>query len=129
MNILIKFFKDGEEGAAMVETAISLFTFSLFMLGTMELTNVIWSRMTLNYALADSARYAYVNSSTITQSSLQSYALKLFPVSSGLKPSFTVTIVPNTSVKIQGNLNYTFMMVPSAKINYTSSILQPLPPS
>src|SRR3990167_8243964 len=52
-----------EDGAATVETAIALLAFLVMMLGAIELASVSWGKVSLNYAISQSARYAYVNSS------------------------------------------------------------------
>lgn len=118
-----------EGGAATVETAIALFAFLVMMLGAIELASVSWGKVSLNYAISQSARYAYVNSSSITGQSVDSYAATLVPSSSSMTFTFTSNIVPKTSISITGNLQYSFIMLPSVKVNLTSTILQPLPPS
>lgn len=123
-------YKSEKKGTTMVEFALILPIFISFIFGCIEFGMIMWGRISMEYAISASARYAYINNSA-SSSSIINYAQTLVPANypGHLNFSFTVNMVPTTSATISGTFNYTFFVLPLSQLTMTSSVVQPLPPS
>ncbi|HXF90992.1 MAG TPA: TadE family protein [Candidatus Nitrosotenuis sp.] len=113
------------DGASIVEFAIVIPVFLLFMFGIMEMGFIFWNLSALNYAVSQAARYAYLNP-TSSNEQVATYAANQIPTV--INKSFTVDMVPKSYVDIQGSMNYTFVFLPLGSITLKANTRQPLPP-
>lgn len=118
-------FMRTNHGASLVEFALSATVFLLLMFGIIDVGNFYWNRSTLNYAVTQAARYAYINPG-YTTGQINTYALSQMP--SNMTPTFSITIVPNSTVTVTGTMPYTFIGLPLAPSTLTSTVVQPLAP-
>ena len=112
-------------GAAILEFAIILPVYLLFVFGIIELGYVLWGKSALEHGASYGARYAFVHP-TSSSSDVQNAALSSidFPNNS---ITYTVTMSPNVSADIDGTFTHTFYVLPLSPLTITAHIHQVLP--
>lgn len=122
---MVKFIK-GRTGSSIIEFAIGAPVFLLFMFGIMEMGFILWNLTSLNFAVSQAARYAYVTPN-VTQDAIISYAkAQITPISN---VTISATVVSKSYADITGTVPYTFVFLPLSSMTLQASIHQPLPKS
>lgn len=113
-----------EKGTTAIEFGIIAPVLFLLILVGMDLSMLLWEQYSLNYAVSNAARYAYVNPSK-TSGQIQSYALSVIPTLPDT-PSFTINIVPFSKVTINASLTHKALYFPFGSTTITANVVQPL---
>lgn len=92
----------------------------------MESGIIIWNLTSLNYAVTEAARYAYITPNVTQQAIINHAKAKISTISN---VTFTANVVSKNYVDIQGSLTYTFVVLPLSPMTLNASIRQPLPAS
>lgn len=119
-------FLKGRGGSSIIEFAIAAPVFLLFMFGIMEMGIILWNLTSLNFAVAQAGRYAYVTPN-VTQNAIITYAKAQITTVSNI--TVTANVVAKNYADITGTLNYTFVFLPLSSMTLKASIRQPLPTS
>ncbi len=112
-------------GAAILEFAIILPVYLLFIFGIIELGYVLWGNSALEHGASYGARYAFVHP-TSSSSTIKSAALASIDFPNN-DITYNVTISPNVSADIDGSFSYTFKVLPLNPLTITTHIHQVLP--
>ncbi|MBV9202662.1 MAG: pilus assembly protein [Alphaproteobacteria bacterium] len=104
-------------GAALVEAAFVLPVFVLMIFGIIATGLLMWTQLSLNYAVAQAARCAAINNTCNTNAQIQQYALNLVSLIPNLTISnFTVvTATPscgNGNKQVEASYNFAPMVQP-----------------
>jgi len=127
MGLLIRYARN-TKGVAAIEFAFVLPVYLLFIFGIIELGYVLWGDSALKYGASYGARYAFANP-TSTAAAIQDFALSTTTFPPGGPITYTVTIVPNVSVDIDGKFTYTFLYLPITPLTINVHLHQVLPVS
>lgn len=114
------------KGTAAIEFALIFPVYFLVVMGIIEFGYVFWGYISLEYGASLGVRYAFANP-TATNSDIQAKALSYANFPGTI--SYSVTLTPNSSVTITGQVHYTFIAVPLSPITITTSLTQLLPPA
>ena len=110
-----------ERGVTAIEAAILLPAFIYFIFGITELSRMFWVQTTLDYAVAEAARYAIVNSAA-TSSQIQGIAVSRASPINATTSNFNVTITaPGSDITINGTYNFTFLVIPISNKTLSST--------
>lgn len=116
-------FLKNHRGSSITEFAIVAPVFLLFMFGIMEMGFVLWNQVSLNFAVTQAARYAYITPN-VSQQDVITYAKAQIPNNTNV--SFTVTVAAKNYVDVAGTMTYSFVFVPLSPITLNASIHQTL---
>jgi Flp pilus assembly protein TadG len=113
-----------QDGTSAIEFAIAAPVFFLLVFVGIDLSTILWEQYSLNYAVSNAARYAYVNPSK-SSAAVQSYALSVIPALPDT-PTITVAITPMVQATINASLTHTFIYYPFGTTTITAKVVQPL---
>jgi len=111
-----------------IELAMIMPVFIAFVFGCIEFGLIMWGRISMEYAISQTARYAYVNN-TASNTVISNFAQTMVPSAYGsnLVFSFTVNMVAHSTATITGTYVYNFFVLPLPPITMTSQVIQPIP--
>ncbi|WP_085784473.1 TadE/TadG family type IV pilus assembly protein [Candidatus Nucleicultrix amoebiphila] len=124
---VLPYFCRHTRGNALIEFAFAAPVFILIVFGVIDFGISMWEKSYLNYALSNTARYAFIHPDA-SENDLTNYAkTQIRGITKTI--SFNVVIVPKTYVDLTGTLQYKFFGLPFSPMNIVITIRQPLPPS
>jgi len=126
-------FHKSEAGAAVVETALVLPIFLLFLLGLMEFCRAYWTLNSMQLSIDEAGRYAMVHASASNAQIISAAKANLYGLDS---TQFTVTATSQTTSGVTYKVitaKYTFSFIapgvlPFGNINLSRSTTVPLIP-
>ena len=113
-----------QNGTSAIEFAIGAPVLFLLVLVGIDLSILLWEQYSLNYAVSNAARYAFIYPSK-SATEVQTYALTTVPTLYST-PTVTVAITPMVNATIDASLTHTFLYFPFTSKTITAKVVQPL---
>lgn len=121
---LLKSYIRKNRGATVIEFAVILPVYLLFIFGIIELGYIFWGMSSLHYGASFGARFAFINPGA-SSSQIEDFALSFIDLP-GSVITYEVTTNP-LFVDIDGTFTYNFLYLPIDPISVQTHVHQVLP--